>query len=87
MHNGLFDLEGVIRMYNVGMTTLARKPEQKDDPLFPTKDPLLQPLHLNNQDLADLMEFLESLNEPQLRVRPPKLPSEPAVKTSSATGM
>lgn len=81
MHNGIFELDAVIRMYNAGMATLVRKPDQKDDPLFPTKDPLLQPLHLNDQDQADLKAFLESLNEPQSRMRPPKLPPEPAVRT------
>jgi cytochrome c peroxidase len=76
MHNGLFDLTGVLNMYNAGMPTLRRKPAQADDPLFPTKSPLLQPLRLNKQDLADLRAFLESLAELRLRVRPPPLPGE-----------
>jgi cytochrome c peroxidase len=74
MHNGLFDLDGVLRMYNAGMATLRRRPEQADDPLFPTKDPLLKPLGLNEQELADLRAFLNSLSEPRKRVRPPELP-------------
>ena len=74
MHNGLFDLKGVLRMYNAGMATLRRKPAQANDPLFPTKSPHLQPLGLNGQDLADLKSFLESLEELRLRVRPPTLP-------------
>jgi cytochrome c peroxidase len=71
MHNGLFDLDGVLNMYNAGMPAVRRKPEQKDDPLFPVKSPLLQPLGLNQQDLADLRAFLESLTETSLRMRPP----------------
>lgn len=74
MHNGLFDLPGVINMYNAGMATLRRKDDELNDPLFPTKDPLLHPLGLNEQDRADLQAFLESLSEPPLRIRPPQLP-------------
>src|SRR5687768_5778807 len=78
MHNGLFDLDGVLRMYNAGMATLRRKEHQKEDPLFPTKSPLLKPLGLNAQDLKDLRAFLESLEELRLRVRPPALQGEVA---------
>jgi cytochrome c peroxidase len=74
MHNGLFDLDGVLRMYNAGMATLRRKEHQKDDPLFPTKSPLLKPLALNKRDLADLRAFLGALEEVRLRVRQPDLP-------------
>lgn len=77
MHNGLFDLEGVLRMYNAGMATLRRKPEQANDPLFPTKDPLLKPLKLSERELADLLAFLQTLSEPRLRVRAPSLPGRP----------
>lgn len=81
MHNGLFDLDGVLNMYNAGMATVRRKPEQKDDPLFPAKSPLLQPLGLNQQDMADLKAFLEALTETRLRVRPPELPQAAADAT------
>lgn len=77
MHNGLFDLDGVLNLYNAGMPTLRRRENQKDDPLFPTKSELLQPLGLNRQDLADLKAFLDSLTETRARVRPPELPAEP----------
>lgn len=73
MHNGLFPLDGVLRMYNAGMPTLQRKAHQKGDPNFPTKSPLLKPLGLNGSDLADLEAFLRALGEPPLRVRPPKI--------------
>ena len=73
MHNGVFELEGVLNMYNAGMATLRRKPDQKDDPLFPTKSRHLKSLGLNRQDLTDLQAFLLSLTEPKLRVRPPDL--------------
>lgn len=75
MHNGLFDLDNVLVLYNAGMPTL-RKPADPpaDAPPFPTKDPLLRPLHLNKDDLADLKAFLLSLDEPRRIVRPPELP-------------
>lgn len=73
MHNGLFDLDGVLRMYNAGTPNLGRKAADKDDPNFPTKSALLKPLGLNRQDLADLEAFLRSLDEPLVRVRPPKI--------------
>lgn len=74
MHNGLFDLRGVLNLYNAGMPTLRRKDSQKNDPLFPTKSKHLKPLGLNDQDLADLRAFLEALEESRARVRPPTLP-------------
>jgi cytochrome c peroxidase len=87
MHNGLFELPGVINMYNAGMPTLRRKDHQADDPLFPTKSPLLKPLGLSSQDREDLLAFLEALSEPPRRIRPPELPQpeppqpEPPVET------
>lgn len=74
MHVGLFDLDGVLNMYNAGMPTPRQRPEQKDDPLFPHKSHLLIPLGLNKQDLADLKAFLESLTETRQRMMPPELP-------------
>jgi cytochrome c peroxidase len=72
MHNGLFDLPGVLRAYNNGMATNPpRTPEQRADPLYPVKSIHLRSLGLNSQDLEDLEEFLKTLSEPKLRVRPP----------------
>ena len=74
MHTGMFDLNGVLNMYNAGMVTLKRQDFQRDDPLFPVKSPHLKPLGLNRQDLADLAAFLGTLAEPRHRVMPPELP-------------
>jgi cytochrome c peroxidase len=68
MHNGLFELDGVINLYNAGMPTLRRKPHQMDDPLFPTKSHLLKPLNLTAEERADLKAFMLSLTEPKQRV-------------------
>jgi cytochrome c peroxidase len=74
MHNGLFDLDGVINMYSAGMATLKPKPEQEGDPLFPSKSPLLQRLDLAENEKRDLRAFLESLTERRRRMVPPTLP-------------
>jgi cytochrome c peroxidase len=74
MHTGMFELAGVLNMYNAGMVTLKRQPYQRDDPLFPVKSPHLEPLGLNRQDLADLAAFLATLEEPRQRLVPPQLP-------------
>ncbi|WP_254053622.1 cytochrome-c peroxidase [Singulisphaera sp. GP187] len=79
MHNGVFELDGVLRMYNAGMATLRRPSgaPKPDAAPFPTKSPRLRPLGLNDRDLADLKAFLESLNEPRGFRRPPILPPSP----------
>ena len=74
-HTGMFELSGVLNMYNAGMVTLKRQDFQRDDPLFPVKSPHLKPLNLNQQDLADLAAFLGTLEEPRHRMMPPDLPT------------
>jgi hypothetical protein len=83
----LFDnMDGVVNMYNNGMPRLRRKESQAKDPLFPDhKDPLLKPLGLNARDRADLIAFLESLNEPKLRIRPPELPGMKVADSAPTT--
>jgi len=80
MHNGLFELPVALTLYNAGMPTPQRKQSQADDPRFPVKSPLLKPLGLNKQDLADLTAFLTSLEEPKRRIRPPQIPGLHPVK-------
>ncbi|MBL8859300.1 MAG: cytochrome-c peroxidase [Planctomycetes bacterium] len=75
MHNGLFDIDGVLNMYSAGMVTLKRKPEQADDPLFPTKSPHLKELGLDAQKKGDLAAFMDALTERRRRVRPPAMPA------------
>ena len=74
MHTGLFQLPGVLNMYNAGMVTLKRPQYQRNDPRFPVKSSHLKPLGLNRQDLDDLAAFLGSLEEPKHRVVSPRLP-------------
>lgn len=74
MHNGLFELNGIVQMYDAGMPALKRKESEKDDPLFPTKSPLLKPLALTADERSDILEFLESLAERKRRIAAPALP-------------
>ncbi len=71
MHNGQFDLDGVLNMYNAGMPRPPRRADQQDDPLFPTKSPHLQRLFLEDEEKADVKAFLSSLTERRRRVKPP----------------
>ena len=75
MHNGLFDLPGLVNMYSAGMAVLQPKPEQRDDPLFPKKSPLLQKLDLGEGEKGDLIAFLEALSDRRRRVMAPELPA------------
>ena len=79
-HTGMFELPGLLAMYNAGMPALRRHPHQEGDPLFPVKSPHLRPLGLNGQDLGDLAAFLAALAEPVPRsaVRSPDLPRSDA---------
>jgi cytochrome c peroxidase len=74
MHNGLFDLQELLMLYNAGMPRERRRRDQLDDPLFPEKSPLVKPLGLNKRDLADIEAFLGSLAQPHRRFPPPTLP-------------
>lgn len=77
MHNGLFELDGVINVYNAGGVRPAPREEHLRDPLFPTTSGLLLELNLSKQDKADLIAFMNALEEPRLRIRPPELPADP----------
>jgi cytochrome c peroxidase len=74
MHAGMFELRGVLTMYNAGMVTLKRQAYERNDPHFPVKSPLLKPLGLNRHDLADLAAFLHALEEPKPPSHPPAPP-------------
>lgn len=75
MHNGLLPhLEGIIQMYNMGMPRLKPNEKQKNDPLFPTTDPLLKKLNLTKEEMKALEAFLKTLSSTPHRERIPKLP-------------
>lgn len=74
MHGGMFSLDELLVLYNAGMRTLRPRKNQRDDPLFPVKSPLLKELNFNQRDFDDLKAFLSLLSEPHVRVVPPDLP-------------
>lgn len=62
MHNGVFPhLRGIVNFYNAGGVQLRRRPEQADDPLFPTTSLILKPLKLTKEEREALIAFLETL--------------------------
>ncbi|MFT4092427.1 MAG: cytochrome c peroxidase [Niabella sp.] len=74
MHNGLFDnLEGVVNMYNSGMPQKPKTDEQKNDPMFPKTDRLLQPLNLTKEEKKQLVAFLNTLTGVPYRMRRPEI--------------
>ena len=66
MHNGTFyDLQEVVEFYNEGGGT---------NEFSATKTDLIKPLNLNEDEITDLVAFLESLSGDELKVSTPKLP-------------
>lgn len=76
MHNGLFDnILGVINIYNSGMHMLDDMAEDKNDPLYPKTDVLLQPLNLTAEEKLDLVAFMNAITATQYKMRRPELPA------------
>ena len=74
MHNGLFPhIRGVINMYNAGMPTETKDP---NNPLFPKKSPMLKKLELTESEITDLENFLGTLHSLQYKMRMPELPKD-----------
>lgn len=62
MHNGLFPLmEGIVRFYNAGGAHPRRPIGSENDPMYPVTDPMLEPLNLTDEEIDDLVAYLESL--------------------------
>lgn len=73
MHNGLFPhTRGVINMYNAGMPTEKRDP---NNPLSPKKSEMLVKLDLSESEIDDLENFLKTLHSLNYKMRMPELPS------------
>jgi cytochrome c peroxidase len=78
MHHGLFEsLEVTVRAYNGGMPEMRPRRGMEDDPLFPTKSPLVHELGLTDDEIDAVVVFLESLSERHRVRRAPELPPNP----------
>jgi cytochrome c peroxidase len=63
MHNGVFEtLEGVVKFYNVGGGNAENK------------SPVIEPLDLDDQEIADLVAFLGAVTGDEILVDAPELP-------------
>lgn len=66
MHNGnFFDLTEVVEFYNDG---------GGENEFAANKTKLLKPLKLSDDEIADIVAFLESLSGPEIKMQTPKLP-------------
>ncbi|MFQ5534433.1 MAG: cytochrome-c peroxidase [Sphingomonadales bacterium] len=66
MHNGSFwDLTEVVEFYNAG---------GGENEFSATKTPILKPLGLSDEEVEDLVAFLEAFSGDELEIDPPKLP-------------
>ena len=71
MHNGSFwDLEEVVQFYNAG----GGENDFTDGTMASTKSPLLKPLGLSDDEVGQLVAFLEAFSGDELEVEPPVLP-------------
>ncbi len=71
MHNGAFwDLEEVVQFYNAG----GGENEFTDGTIAATKSPLIKPLGLSDEEVEDLVAFLEGFSGEELVVEAPELP-------------
>ena len=74
LHHGLiFSLREVIDMYDRGMPQIIPRKEA-DNPLYPEKSPLLEPLDLSDREVEALLEFLEAISTRPRRMSAPDLP-------------
>ncbi len=71
MHNGSFwDLTEVVQFYNAG----GGSNDFTDGTMAKTKTPLLKPLGLSDDEVDDLVAFLEAFSGDELKVEAPTLP-------------
>ena len=71
MHNGAFwDLEEVVQFYNEG----GGENDFTDGTMAATKSPLMKPLGLTDEEVEQLVAFLEAFSGDELEVEAPSLP-------------
>ncbi len=71
MHNGTFwDLTEVVQFYNAG----GGENDFTDGTMASTKSDKIKPLGLNDDEVGQLVAFLEAFSGDELRVEPPVLP-------------
>lgn len=71
MHNGAFwDFTEVVEFYNAG----GGSNEFTDGTMGKNKTKLIKPLGLSEQEVEDLVAFLDAFNGPEIEITPPTLP-------------
>lgn len=76
MHNGFAaDLDMLLALYNMGWWQNAPPGDKRDDVPLAQLSPLIKPLHLEPDELADLKAFLQSLTgDMRYQIMPEELP-------------
>ncbi|MTB51072.1 cytochrome-c peroxidase [Lewinella sp. W8] len=77
-HGNIQELREVLTMYNSGMPQIISRRTREAAAVIPVHDPLLQPLGLKDQELNDLLAFLEALSVRPRTVRAPEFPRNEA---------
>lgn len=78
MHNGAFwDLEEVVQFYNAG----GGENDFTDGTMAATKSPKMKPLGLSDDEVSQLVAFLEAFSGEELKVEAPALPPYEALPT------
>jgi cytochrome c peroxidase len=77
-HGNIQELREVLTMYNSGMPQIISRRTRQHALLIPAHDSLLKPLGLEQQEIDDLLAFLEALSVRPRTVRAPEFPREQA---------
>ncbi|MEM6749707.1 MAG: cytochrome c peroxidase, partial [Planctomycetota bacterium] len=88
MHHGLFEsLEVAVRAYSGGMPRPAhRNAEAEPNRPVPVKSELIHKLDLTEGEIADIVAFLKTLDEPHRVFAVPALPPDPGAEGEPAPG-
>lgn len=76
-HGNILELREVLTMYNSGMPQIIPNSIREALPALPIHSPLLQPLGLSEEEIDDLMAFLEAIS---VRPRPIRVPDIMSLK-------
>ncbi|MEL6846285.1 MAG: cytochrome-c peroxidase, partial [Bacteroidota bacterium] len=77
-HGNIKELREVLTMYNSGMPQIISRRTRESAKVIPLHDPSLQPLGLTQEEMDDLLAFLQALSVRPRTVRPPAFPRDQA---------
>ncbi|MEM9259642.1 MAG: cytochrome c peroxidase, partial [Bacteroidota bacterium] len=72
-HGNIMELREVLQMYSAGMPQVIPKNVRKKTTHIPVHDPILERLDLSNEEIDDLLAFLQSISTRPRAMRIPEL--------------